>query len=623
MSNPLTIKNRYRELQFFHQRLWLAILFIGLLIVALTARLVYLQVQQNHLYQTLSNENQLSIIPLAPTRGLIYDRNGTILAENLPAFSLDIIPDKVNDLPALIHQLRQLIPISDNELQTFNKIRKQKRRYEPVPLKMKLNQAQVAKFAVHRWQFPGVEVNARLLRHYPEADTMAHVLGFVGRINADELRSVNRVNYSATNYIGKVGIEKYFETALHGRVGYQQVETNASGRILRELKHVAPIPGKNLYLTIDNRLQKVATAALANKEGAIIAMDPNNGDILAMVSQPSYDPNLFVQGMSTQDYQRLQKAEGHPLYNRAIRGLYPPGSIIKPFYGLAGLRSGVTSPEHTIYDPGYFKYANHTYRNWFHSGSGWVNLSKAITVSNDTYFYSLAVDLGIKRIKNLLHQFGFGKLTGVEMGEELSGTVPSPIWKMGHKGKHWYTGDTINVGIGQGYLLATPLQMGQATALLAKKGKGFQPRLIAQQESTTEINHTPTIALPPIHIDKQYWAVVIRAMRQVIESPQGTGRRFGRHPSYPVAAKTGTAQVVSLRHGEAYQASDIPKRFLDNSVFIAFAPVKRPKIAVAVVVEHNADAPLIARKVMDAYLLHHYKLNQSANNTPALKEKRP
>jgi len=616
----LTIKNRYRELRFFQRRLLSVIVLMTLMVLCLMTRLVYLQVVEKNLYSTLSKKNQLNLIPLAPKRGLIFDRNGMLLAENIPVFSLDVIPSKVKHLSQTIAALQQLIPISSEDIQVFYKELKQKRPFQPIPLEIKLTPKEVDKFSVHRWQFPGVMINARLMRYYPQGKALAQVVGFIGRINTEELKHVTSVNYSATNYIGKVGIEKYYEKMLHGKVGYQQVEIDASGRTVRVLKKTPPIAGNNIYLTIDSGLEKTAEKAFGKQDGAAVAIDPSTGEVLALVSHPSYNPNLFVRGMSAKQYYALQNSPNRPLYNRAIRGLYAPGSTIKPYYGLEGLSSGLITPNYSIDDPGYFDYGHHRYLNWLRSGFGEVDLQKALIVSDDTYFYNLAVKLGIRRIDNLLKAFGFGQATNIEMCGELQGVAPSPKWKQKYMGAPWYTGDTINMGIGQGYLLVTPLQMAQAVATIAEHGKRFQPHLLLKLKlpSGVSITQTPT-PLKPVIMPKANWHVVIQAMQEVIQASDGVGWRFGRNTPYTVAAKTGTGQVYTVQLGSRYNEKDmlnekdLPKKYRDNSLFIAFAPINHPKIAVAIVVEHNDIAPVIARKMMDYYLLTEPKLKLALN----------
>jgi len=616
MKRPTTIKDPYKENQLFKQRALVAVIGVFILSAALVARLIYLQVDQQQIYTTLSNNNQMDVVPIAPTRGLIYDRNQILLAKNIPVFSLVIIPDKAGNLSETIRKLSKIIPITDSDKKKFYQQLKQKRRFDTITLVTRLDRQQLARFSVNKFRFPGVLIKAHLIRYYPFGSSLAPVLGYVGRINEQELTRVNAVNYSATDYIGKVGIEKYYEKQLHGKVGYQQVETDASGRVVRVLKRTPPIAGDNLYLTIDSGLQIAAEKALGEHKGAVVAIEPNTGEILAMVSSPSYNPNLFVQGISTKQYHKLQSSTAKPLFNRTLRGQYPFGSTIKPFLALEGLHAGLITPNYKIYDPGWFKLPNnnHIYRDW--KKHGWVNVTKAITVSCDTYFYRLGVAMGINKIDEVLNEFGFGHETNIDMGEELPGLVPSPKWKLRTQGGHWYTGDTIISSIGQGYMLTTPLQLAAATAALAERGKRLQPHLLLKTKTATgETFFQAPISLTPIEFSPTTWQVVINAMQDVINSPHGTGRIgfvAGKTPSYTVAAKTGTAQVFTISNNRSY--AGVPTHLLDNSLFIAFAPVNKPQIAIAVIVANSRIAPNVARVVMDYYFHHGQQHGQQLNH---------
>ncbi|GAB4391715.1 MAG: penicillin-binding protein 2 [Gammaproteobacteria bacterium] len=583
---------------------------------ALIARLVYLQIYQHKRYTTLSNKNQLSLVPIAPNRGLIYDRNGVLLAENIPAFSLAITPDRVKNVKQLLIELSELFPeISEQDRNLFYKQYKQHRRFEPIPLLVKLTHEQVARFSTNQYRFPGVIVQAHLIRRYPLGDLMAHVLGYVGRINQQELHRVDAINYSATNYIGKLGIEKFYEDLLHGKVGHQQIETDASGHVVRVLKRTQPIPGKNLYLTIDSQLQKTALEAFGGNRGALVAIEPETGEVLALVSSPTYDPNLFINGIDADTFAQLQNSPKQPLYNRAVRGQYPPASTIKPFYALQGLNTYAVTQYTRIYDPGWFKLKNsaHIYRDWLRTGHGWINLSRAIIVSCDTYFYELARRLGINLMNDILAQFGFGTKTHIDIAEEVPGVLPNPEWKMRYRHHRWYKGDTIITGIGQGFMLATPLQLAMATATLAERGQRFRPHVVKQIESADgTINKVLPYLESPVNIQNpEAWDIVLHAMRGVITKRYGTGYRFGQHPPYSVAGKTGTAQVVSNIHHDPQTQRSIPVHLRDHSLFIAFAPYHHPKIAVATIVEHNTEgyAVTVTRKVIDAYLLNAAKHN--------------
>ncbi|HAU0640592.1 TPA: penicillin-binding protein 2 [Legionella pneumophila] len=583
----------------------MAILIILSLILIL--RLAFLQISEFKRYQTLSLKNQMSVIPIAPPRGVILDRNGVLLAENIPVYVLEITPERVKDMKQTLTKLRELIPsITDEDIDSFNKTRLQNRSFVPIPIKLKLSQEEVATFASNQYHFPGVSIKARLMRHYPLGEITAHALGYVGRINIQELKQVDSTNYRATNFIGKAGIEKYYEDILHGKVGYQMVETDVSGRTLRIINKVNPHSGAKLYLSIDARLQEAAYNALKDKRGAVVVINSRNGEVLAMVSSPSFDPNIFVSGVSKADYKVLSNALQRPLFNRAVRGVYPPASTIKPFVGLAGLDKGFITTTTEIYDPGKYKLptSSHVYRDWKKTGHGVINFKRAITVSCDTFFYQLGNKMGISNIEDMLVKFGLGQLTHVDLHEEANGVIPSARWKRQTKGVSWYPGDTLISAIGQGFMLATPLQMANATASLSQHGQRFRPHLLIKtvNSDTNEMEEYKPFEEYPVSLrDEANWDVVIDAMHSVLTSNEGTGYRFGRNPPYPVAGKTGTAQVYSGRQYEKAKYEDIPEHLRDNSLFIAFTPVEKPEIAIAVVVENDTIASTVARKVLDTY----------------------
>ena len=594
------------ESQLHHFRLSLLVALMIILSLTLILRLAYLQFSQYKRYATMSLKNQMSILPIAPPRGVIFDKNGVILADNVPVYVLEIIPERVKNLKDTLEKLKILLPsVTDDDIDNFNHARGQNHAYEPIPFKLKLSQEEVAIFASNQYQFPGVSIKARLMRYYPLAEITAHVLGYVGRINEQELQQVNNTNYRATNFIGKTGIEKYYEDVLHGRVGYQQIETDVSGRALHIISKQTPISGAKIYLTLDARLQQAAYQAMKDKRGAVVAISTTNGDILAMVSSPSYDPNVFVNGISSKDYQLLANARDKPLYNRAVRGLYPPASTIKPFIAIAGLDKGAVTTDTKIYDPGWYRLpgVSHFYRDWKRTGHGVINLKRAITVSCDTYFYQLGNKMGISAIEDMLMQFGFGQLSHVDLLEEAPGLVPSPNWKRRSKGVHWYPGDTLITSIGQGFMLASPLQLANATASLSQHGRRFRPHLL----NKTVYDHGGTHKFKPLEEypiqlkNNDYWTIVAEAMQAVVISNEGTAYRFGRIVPYTVAAKTGTAQVFSGNQYEKRPYTDIPEALRDHSLFIVFAPVENPEIAIAVMVENDFVAASVARKVMDAY----------------------
>ncbi|MFI4963154.1 MAG: penicillin-binding protein 2 [Legionellales bacterium] len=578
-----------------------------ILSLILILRLAYLQISEFKKYQTLSLKNQMSISPIAPPRGVILDRNGILLAENVPVYVLEIIPEHVKDIQLTLGKLQKILPcITTEEIAIFNRARLQNRSFVPIPIKLKLTQEEVAIFALNQYHFPGVSIKAQLMRHYPLGEMTAHVLGYVGRINIPELKQVDPSNYRATNFIGKAGVEKYYEDQLHGKVGYQVVETDVSGRTLRVINKVNPHSGSKLYLSIDMRLQEAAYEALKDNRGAAVVIDSRNGEILAMVSSPSFDPNIFIGGVSTKDYKILSNALQRPLFNRAVRGVYPPASTIKPFVGLAGLDKGIVTTATEIYDPGKFKLpiASHVYRDWKKTGHGAMNFKRSITVSCDTYFYQLGNKMGISNIEEMLVQFGLGQLSHVDLHEEASGIVPSPRWKRQNKGVAWYPGDTIITAIGQGFMLATPLQMANATAALSQHGQRFRPHLLTKtvNSDNEQVKNYKPVEEYPIYLNEEAnWDIVVDAMHSVLTSNEGTGYRFGRNPPYPVAGKTGTAQVFSGRQYEKSRYEDIPEALRDNSLFIAFTPVNKPEIAIAVVVENNVIAATVARKILDVY----------------------
>ena len=613
MRKRIAIKDHHQEIRLINRRCISMLIIMIILVISLITRLTFLQWVNHEHFTTLSQKNWLDLVPLEPTRGLIYDRNGVLLAENIPVYGLDIIPSKITNMPKTLADIAKIIPLSDDDIAQFHRELQEHRRFDEVTLKIRLSEDEVARFSENQYHFPGVQIKARLIRHYPFVNSLSHVLGYVGRINIDELKEIDATNYSASNYIGKLGIEKYYEDELHGAVGYEQAENDASGQALRVLNQIKPVPGKNLYLTIDSKLQTMVEQALAGHRGAVVVIQPATGQILAMVSEPSYDPNLFVAGIDNKDFQALQDSPDRPLYNRALRGLYPYGSTIKPFIAVGGLDSGVTTPESTIYDPGWYKLntSSHIFHDHKRGGHGIVNLYRAIVSSCDTYFWDLAHKLGIQRLDNILEKFGFGQLTGVDMDEELPGVLSSPAWKRKVKGVSWYEGDTLNSAIGQGFMQVTALQLATGVAIIANHGKRFIPHfLLAEQEPGKPLETQAPTQQESVNLrDPNIWNIVINAMQGVITAPGGTGYHFGKLGPYTVAAKTGTAQNHSIKHynnnlNEDHEdQSNLPQKLRDNSLFIAFAPVEKPKIAIAVIVENDSVAPQIARQILDYYLL--------------------
>jgi penicillin-binding protein 2 len=618
MQKRIPFKNHHQEIQLITTRSLLAIGFIVFLVLCLFTRLMFLQIAKHDMYTTLSTKNWLDLVPIEPTRGLIYDRNGVLLAENIPVFSLDLVPMHVADFQKILATLKKIVSINDDDVTQYKKQVKQHRRFDEIPLKLRLTEDEVARVTENLHQLPGVIIKARLMRHYPYGTSFSHVLGYVGRINSQELTEIDQTNYSASYYIGKLGIEKYYEEELHGKVGYQQVENDASGEAIRVLKEIKGTPGKNVYLTLDSGLQFATEKAMRGHRGAVVVIQPSTGQVLAMVSEPGYDPNVFVQGISQVDFKALQESKDKPLYNRALRGLYPIASTIKPYLALQGLTTGIISPDSTIYDPGWFKIrtSEHVFHDWWHQGHGSVNVSRAITSSCDTFFYELGLKMGIRRIGNILTQFGFGALSGIDLDDELPGIVPSPDWKQKMRGGHWYEGDTVISSIGQGYMQATPIQLAAAVATLANRGQRFMPYLLMGEQTPGKLySQQPPIPLDSINVpDKNHWDLVIKAMQNVIDTPQGTAFRFGQKHDYTVAAKTGTAQVIAKRGNpnEKDNQNLLPERLREHHLFIAFSPVEKPTIAVAIITENSYMTIEVARDIFDYYLGKHDNANRPA-----------
>lgn len=607
---PTALKDYLRESRLFQNRVIFATVVVVLLFSALVIRLIILQVINHQYFITLSQDNRVKVLPLPPTRGLIHDRNGVILAQNLPTFSLEVIPERVNDLTATLRELGTIVSISDSDHKRFELLRNQRRRFDSIPIRVRLDQQEVARLSANRHRFPGVEIEAKLLRHYPLEDKTAHVVGYVGRINEQELQTIDASSYSGTSHIGKTGVEKSYEEILHGKVGLQQVEVNALGRIIRVLHSEPPEPGQDLHLSLDVGLQSAAIEAFGEEIGAAVAIDPRNGSILALVSNPGFDPNLFVEGISAADYDTLQQSESKPLFNRAIRGQYPPGSTVKPFIGLAGLETGTISASQKNYCPGFFQLPGHShkYRDWRKGGHGSVDLTDAVTQSCDVYFYALAHQMGIDKLHGFLSRFGFGRRTNVDIPGEREGVLPSREWKKKFRKQAWYPGETLIAGIGQGYFLATPMQLAHATAIMAARGIEHTPHVVERISS----EYTPVAPLDfkefrSFEPSNPYnWNKVIEAMTQVIEGPRGTARTL-KNSNYHIAGKTGTAQVFSVKQDEEYDEDKIEKKMRDHALFVAFAPVEEPRIAVAVLVEHGGHggsvAAPIAKRIMDYLLL--------------------
>lgn len=605
-----TIKDIAREARIVRARVVAACACILLLAGVLVLRMVQLQVHEYEHFSTLSEDNRVRIVPLPPTRGLIYDRNGVELAQNTPTFTLEIVPENVEDMQTLLTELGELVEITEEHTERFRESLKRKRPFQSVPLRYRLNEEEVARFSVNRHRFSGADVHARLTRSYPLGASGVHLLGYVSRMNEQELRSVDAAEYRGTTHIGKTGIEQAYESLLHGKPGFQHVETNAQGRILRVLERSDPTPGTNIHLTVDASLQAVAERALSAENGAVVAVDPATGALLAFASTPVYDPNPFVDGIDSRTYKSLLASPERPLFNRALNGQYPPGSTVKPFVGLAGLELEHVTADHELFCPGWFRLPGRErrYRDWKKWGHGKVDVKRSIVESCDVYYYALAHEMGITALHDYLSQFGFGRRTGIDLHGESAGLMPSEAWKQRSRGQVWFPGETLITGIGQGFTLATPLQLAMATATLSTRGVRLRPQVVLRRdESTTQ----SSVDLVPETLDtvtpnlENNWQTVIDAMADVVHGPKGTARQIGKGATYRIAGKTGTAQVFGIAQDEEYDEEKVDKKLRDHALFIAFAPVDSPRIAVAVLVENGgsgskAAAP-IARKVMDHY----------------------
>ncbi|NLO79398.1 MAG: penicillin-binding protein 2 [Xanthomonadaceae bacterium] len=609
------LKDQQAERQLLFRRCLIAGAGMIVLILILILRLGYLQIASYQHYSMLSQENRIKLVALPPPRGLIYDRNGVVLAENRPSFRLVLTPEEVRDIDDTLRRLGEIIEISESDLSRFRELLGRSRRFEEIPLKVRLSEEEVARFAIDRHHFPGVEVQAQPTRYYPLGPVASHAIGYVSRINAEELRQLSAqgraADYSGSSHIGKLGIERYYEHLLHGSVGVKKVETNALGRVIRSLETTPPIPGKDLYLTLDIRLQQRAEEALGEHTGAIVMIEPKTGEVLAFVSKPTYDLNLFVNGIDIETYRALQQDPYTPLFNRALRGQYPPGSVIKPLVALAALEHGVVRADDHIFCTGYYTLPgiDHRYRDWKRYGHGRMNLIESIAQSCDVYYYDVAYRLGIDDLSSFMLDFGLGQRTGIDLTGELPGLVPTRAWKRAHRNEPWFHGETLITGIGQGFMLTTPLQLADMTATIANRGVRVRPHLLRQIGSNG--NLSPPLVEPPSKVIKlkqeQYWDDVIEAMRRVAHSTTGTARAVGRNLDYQMASKSGTAQVFSLSQDDRdYAASELARELRDHALFIAFAPVDDPAIAVAVVVEHgnsgSSVAAPIAAQVIDAYL---------------------
>ncbi|HAS8485313.1 TPA: penicillin-binding protein 2 [Vibrio vulnificus] len=613
-----TIRDYQAEARLFANRALVAFFGIVALMGVLVTNLYNIQVNQYQDYKTRSNDNRIKVVPIAPNRGLIYDRNGVLLAENRPVFDLEITPEKVKNMDATIAQLQTLFEITPEQIERFHRERKRTRRFKSVPILNQLTEKQVAVFSVNQYRFPGVEVSGTLKRYYPYGEILTHVIGYVSRINDRDMQRLSdegkEANYQATRDIGKLGIEKFYEDMLHGTAGYQEVEVNSRGRVIRTLKFVPPVPGKDIVLNIDIKLQTYVHQLLDGRRGSAIVLDPKDNGILAMVSSPSYDPNAFVHGISGKGYSDLLNDKNRPLVNRSTLGIYPPASTVKPFIAVSALQEGVVTPNTTRNDPGYWRIPNsdtRPFRDWLRWGHGRVNLVQSIEESVDTFFYQIAYDMGIDRLSNWMSMFGFGDYTGIDIFEESKANMPTRDWKMSRHKTPWYKGDTIPVGIGQGYWTATPMQLAKATSVLVNEGNVTAPHLlratIENGEAFDSRELSDYVTYPPIqNVPDRYWNLAKEGMRLVNHGKKGTARRAFAGMSYMTAGKSGTAQVFGLAEDQEYNADELAEHLRDHALFTGFAPFDDPKIIVTIVLENagggSSNGAPVARRIFDKVL---------------------
>lgn len=608
MPDHKHIKDHYAESRIFIRRLLIAGLSIVGLVGILVARYYDLQVVNYEVYSTRSDKNRVQVQPIPPTRGLIYDRDGVMLADNRPSYTLVVIKERVGHLDDTLNVLKTLLHLDDDDIEKFQtRLRHRRHPYEAIPLRYQLTEEEIAKLAVNEYRLEGVEVKAELVRYYPYGELTAHSVGYVGRINDTELGGFSEDEYrrySGTHTIGKLGVEKWYESLLLGEVGYQNVEINARGRVLRVLERSDPTPGQNLTLFLDEHLQQVAEDALGGRRGSVVAIEVKTGGVVALVSAPSYDANLFVSGISFKDYSALRNSLDLPLFNRAIQGQYPPGSTVKPMLGLGGLYYGTIDMNSSVYDPGFFQLAGEKrkYRDWKPWGHGGrIGLTQAITESCDTFFYDLAYRTGIDRMHAFGVHFGLGSPTGLDVTGERSGNWPSRAWKRAARGLAWYPGDTINMGIGQGDVLTTPVQLAVMTATIANRGVLLKPRLVSHIGN----QYQPPEVVSTLDVNDIHWDAVIDAMQQVVHGDHGTAKSINPGLTYRIAGKTGTAQVVGIAQGEKYNSAALRDRHRDHALFVGFAPADDPRLAVAVITENAEKSSVsakIAREVFDAYM---------------------
>jgi penicillin-binding protein 2 len=617
------VKDTEREVRQLKIRLGLAMLFIVACFGVLVARFSYLQIYRYSDFHALAEDNRISLVPVPPTRGLIFDRNGVLLAENVSAFTLELAPKLIDNLEKVIDQLGEIVEITPKDRRRFKRLLEDSRSSDTIPLKVRLTDEEVAKLAAQRYRFKGVDIKARQFRNYPLGETGAHVLGYIGRISPDEKKKLEEsddaANYAGSSHMGKVGLELSYQKLLLGQAGSEEVEVSAGGRIVRSLSKTPAKAGANLHLSVDIKLQKLVEEWFGERKGALVALDPKTGDIIAFVSKPTFDPNLFVDGIDTQTWAALNDDPNKPMLNRPLRGTYPPGSTYKPFMAMAALETGARTPEATIFDPGYFALGSHRFRDSKPSGHGTVDLKKSIVVSSDTYYYKTAYDMGVDAIHDYMKPLGFGQITGIDLENEVTGILPSTAWKMKRYKQKWLPGETPSIGIGQGYNSFTMLQLAHATGILANAGTVMRPHLVRYVEDPVTRLQTPTAKeTHKISFRPDYLEIVKAAMVEV--NRVGTGRIAFAGTEYVAAGKTGTAQVIGIKQGERYDAKKIEERFRDHSLFMSFAPVDNPKLAVAVIVENGgfgaqAAAPIV-RKVFDYFLLGKLPKDQAPIQLP-------
>jgi len=610
--NPgVELRNAELELHHFQVRLAVAAGLVLFVFLLLAGRFFYLQVVRHGELYTLAEANRISIVPVVPNRGIIADRNGVLLAHNYSAYTLEVRPDQIANLESLIDELATVVEITARDRRRFKRLLEESKSIGSLPVRTRLSDEEIARFAAVRYRFPGVEINARLFRQYPQGELFSHVVGHIGRINLREVEQLEAegltANYRGTDYIGKTGLEQNYERFLHGTTGVEEVEVDSGGRPVRTLSRTPPVSGNNIVLNLDARLQEVAYTAFGDRRGALVAIDPATGGVLAFVSRPGFDPNLFVDGIDSLNWNELNNSPDKPLVNRALNGTYPPGSTFKPYMALAALTYGKRTPQQTISDPGYFMFGGHQFRDSRPGGNGIVDMYKSLVKSSDTYYYMLANDLGIDAIAKFMAQFGFGDRTGIDISGESAGVLPSQEWKLRRFNQKWFAGETISVGIGQGYNAYTPLQLAQAIAMLANDGVAYRPHIVDYIEDFRSRKRTPVESrrLRELELKREHLAVVKEALIGV--NKEGTAARSFAGAAYVSAGKTGTAQLVGMKQGEKYVESRIQEELRDHSLFIAYAPAENPRIALAVIVENagfgaRAAAPL-ARKVLDYYLL--------------------